>query len=993
MFSNYKFQIIVVFAFMWLTSCGLKIGEKVQDDRSVKISSTECLDESLKSMKRIFKAQARDAEVAPALNCLSTTIQAFTTSIKGANKDYFTRQELVYFLNKNIITQGTQIPDSLAYEIMKIKVSVLGGDKDQLTKAELGQLRRLIDQMTPYAIELNKHMDIIVSQWDYTKLSKDDKERRFNQAHVALTTFTDQLFLNFSKTPTEYDINSGIDLIKEFMTYGEASIEQIQAVENYRAIAVAVKKNVVGDPTALIKNGDWPVVSKALSSTLFFIQRHAYFMQADAPDYEFSNKNKVSRYGLMAQDIAAAVYEVLDMQGDRIVTHEQIAETFNIVFKVLDMKLTITTATMKDISILKNALIDVDTSDEVSAWNKNDFKLLTTKLSPLLREVGMILTTIDQMDQNAGWKTDYAIFNQKEVEFVQSIDTVVAIFEGRYDLQYMRPLLISLNEAGLIKDTNFIAEFDKYYNLIVNSKKLITSVGGTSLKANDLKNLISLSGRGYFHYLEYENYLKPVEFKNEKFAALALNLIPKVKATLTDALKYNVTGFLSTENLLQTYFSACADLKLIPILSEASLQVAFKTLWSNILIDADRRISGQILPGFNQEALNNLYTYVKLLLMGNKLGAEIFQMQAHPSQSQLISAVQDRAQKTSDSTELQILKEMKAAFSSPVPLTAQDGLLKILDDSPQTYSYSDMQTSNLVRVAARLTTLSYATTLYRVQLMDQLESQLTLLEMQTAFDQIKSILYEKDLVNPEIVDFMGKRFQDANLFVARSNGDDFMSFLEFHDLALHLISGSIRAKKTHDYIYSHCLTPEALPLNRKTEIYDLCLLEAYYLFDKGFEFLPRFTDQKVILGATKHYEYSYNLLLAAGLIRNEKQIVHLDDVDNYPHIVQYIEMLYAKFDADRNGELVKEEALQAFPTFKNLIKKVVTSMDGGSKIKEDQYPGVFIYFLKNGRGPKNIIEKLEFMSFISNEKKWEVHATRVDVAIVFAFIADSGAKK
>jgi hypothetical protein len=990
MLSNLNFYFVSLCMLLAaFSSCGLKVGEKTKDDSTVEIASVACLDKSMDSLKKIFKAEARDAEIAPALSCLSTTIQTFATKIKGANKEHFTTEELVYFLNKNIITQGTKIPDSLANEIMKIKVSILGGNDRILTKAELNQLRAIIEQMTPDAVKLNKHMPIIVEKWNYDHLTKAAKEKRFNEAHVALTVFTDKLFSYFSKSNTEYDINFGIDLIKEFLVYNDSTAEHIADIETYRRIAVAVKKNLIGDNTAIIKNTDWPAVSKALSSTLFLIQRSAYFMKVDAPDYEFSTYNKVSRYGLMAQDIAADVYEVLHMQGDRIVSHEQIAETFNVVFETFDMNVKITTAMMKDITLLKNAIINVNDMNNVNAWNKHDFLLLKDKLNVLLLEAGMVLSTIDQMDQNPSWKTDYAVFNQMETEFNQSVVHAIQIFEGRYDLQYIKALLVSLKEAELIKTDDFLKDYDKYYNVIVSAKKLITSVGGTSLKANDIKNLLSLAGRGYFHALEYKNYIKPVEFKNEQFAALILSILPKAKSTLNEALKYNLNGFFSTEDFLETYSFACTDLELKAIMTHQSLEVMLKAMWSHLLIDPDHRISGQILPGLNSEALNNLYVYVKLLFDGNNIGAQILKKNANPSQVQIISAIQNQMLTTNDPYELQILKEMNAAFSGPVPLTAQKGYLKILDANSDVYNYADVQMSNIVRVAARLITLSYATSLDNVKKMDSLDSQLTLDELRFGFDQLKSVLYEKDIVNPETIDFIGKRFQDANLFVSRANGDDFASFLEIHDIAIHLMTGSARAKDMRDNIYNYCLTPAALPLNRKTEIYDLCLLDTYYKFNEGLEFIPPFTAQKALLGEAKHKEYSYNLLLAAGHVTSDKQIVLLDDADNFPHIVQYIEMMYAKFDADRNGELVKDEALQAFPTFKHLIKKVVTSMDGGSKIKEEQYPGVFIYFLKYGRGPKTVIEKLQFMSFIGNENKWVVNATRFDIGIVFQFIAIS----
>lgn len=990
MLFNFKnFKLVFLLGLLFITSCGLKIGEKPKQENKIEVASVACLNNSIETLKRIFKAEANDAEVAPAFNCLSETVKTFSTSIQGQNKSYFTTEELVYFLNRNIITQGSKIPDSLARELMKIKVSFLGGEKEVLTKNELDQLRLVIDFITPEAVLLNPHMNIIVKKWNPSNLTPEEKEYKFNEAHKALTVFSDKLFSQFSKSPTGYDINSGIDLIKEFLAFNESSSETISHIENYRGIAVAVKKNLIGDTSPIIQSSDWRVVSHALSDTVFLIQRSYYFTSLEASGNTYSQNNSLSRYGLLAQDIATDVYGVLDMQNSKSVTLTQIAETFNEVFKAFELNLELNESIMKDITLIKNAVINNSDESPINSWSKNDFYLLSFKMNTLFREIGIMLSQIDEMDQDSAWKTDYTVFNKAEYNFVQSLERLVPIIDGRYDLQYVSPLLNSLKQAGLIKSDVFIQDYEKYYNTIVSTKKLFTAVDGTSLKSNDLKNLISLLGQGYFHFLEYNNYIKLFDYKNEVFAEKFLNLLPKIKQTLSDALDQNQNGFFSTEDFLNLYTVACTDLKLKSFLSPESLKIVLDALWTNILIDFNHRISGQILPGFNKEALNNLYFYVKLLFDSNYLAQNILKANPSPHQAELISSIHSEMNNTQDPYTLQILKEMEAAFSGPVPLTTQNGLLKILDPQSNVYSYADLQMSNIVRVAARIITLSYSTSISEIFKMDQMQSQLTRPELQFAFDQLKSVLYEKDIVNPLTVDFIGKRFQDANLFVSRSNGDDFLSYLEIHDIAIHMITGSARAVKTHDNIYNHCLTPAALPLNRKTEIYDLCLLETYFLFDDGFEYIPQHLSQKKILGEAQFKEYSYNLLLAAGLIANEKQIVLLDDADNLPHIVQYIEMMYAKYDFNQDGQLTKDEALAAFPTFKNLIKKVVSSMESGSKIKEEQYPGVFIYFLKYGRAPKTVIEKLQFMSFISNEKKWIVNATRWDIGVVFQFIAAS----
>ena len=132
-------------------------------------------------------------------------------------------------------------------------------------------------------------------------------------------------------------------------------------------------------------------------------------------------------------------------------------------------------------------------------------------------------------------------------------------------------------------------------------------------------------------------------------------------------------------------------------------------------------------------------------------------------------------------------------------------------------------------------------------------------------------------------------------------------------------------------------------------------------------------------------DYYLSLLKAIGHVPNDKKVVYFVDADLFPHVIQYVEMVYARHDLNQDKVLEKCEALKAFPIYRDLIRQLTTDY----KLSEKQLPGVFIYLLKFGRPPVSPLEKLKFITFINNPSKWDIQATRIDLGKIFNFIGES----
>lgn len=990
MFSRFNLFFLSLILLI-ISSCGLKIGEKSRQKKAVEIKTTACIDSSVQTINQMFKAQALDQQIAPAIECFSSAILNFTTNVQGENKNYFTADEIVYFLNKNFLKKDKKINLDLVNQLMIFKVSVLGGNDYQLTKTELTRLSQIIEIIKPEIVNINSSMDVLTKNWNFKLMSANTKELQFKTAVNSLDKLTDLFFAQFSKQHSEYDINQGLNLIKEFMRYTKDSQDSIDNLEKYRKLIFAIKNNLIS-PTAYVKPSDWMKISKSLSSTIHLILREEFFTQNYNTENLISADNKTSKYGTLIQDISLAISQVLALSDNKKLTLEQMTELFDVSFKAFSVDLNFSLATVKTLTQIKNALILQANTNE-NTWDKTDFNLLSSQLEILFVELGNIRNIIHEMDKDNSWKTNYPLFQKFESQISQSADHLIQIFQGQYDIDNVKSLIATLKETELIESTDLSEKYDKYNLTLMSLKKLITNNENTLLLSTDLKNILFTGKNIYLHYLEYQNYIEPIKYSSRAFPAAAINILPKIVSTLNTSLDLNAKNYFSTENILLAYEAYRVDFEKKAFLTDDSLRIVFNALYDHILIKPEHRQAGFVLAGFNKEAVSNIEIYANHLFNSNRLINDIISPDELITQVDLVSRIHSLINSTKNTADKNLLTEISSAFSGNVPLSAKNNFLKIFDSNSNIFTADDLRTSHLARLISRILIHSYSLSLENISYLEISEyfksASLTLEELEFTFVQLRTVLIELDLVNPTNEKFMTKRFREADLFTTRSNGDGLAQYLEIHDLIIHIMSGTARAEAVHDQIFSQCLTPEALPLNRYTEIGESCLQDVYFKYDQGFEFLPSFIKLKSDMGETIYKDHAKNLLVAAGYIPNDRNIVLLDDADNFPHIVQYIEMMFAQFDADKDGHLIKEEALMAFPVYKKTIQKVVSSMSGGEKIKEAQLPGVFIYFLRNGHGPRNVIEKLQFMAFINDEKKWIVNASRFDVGIVFKFIAEA----
>ncbi len=991
--NQFSLVSLLISSVVILNSCGLKVSEEKPTEKPFVIESTSCLDSAIDDLKLMFKGNAKDEQVAPAVDCIAETVKSFSTNIQGNNKGYFTADDITYFLNKNFIKSQKQIKIDLIQEIMKIKVSLVGGIDTKLEKSELNKLFEIINTLKPELVTINQHMKVITNNADFKRLSFEEKTQKFDSAKAATIKFAYQLTSQFiSNKLTSYPIDSLMDLGIQFMLLSEADQSEIIQFEKHRKLVKIVKTNLVNRGSNIL-NSDWKLIGKALSETLFLVLRDKYFTKNYNADFNLPAENTMSKSSFLMNDIALAVGDILAMQNDRSLTYKEMIPVFNIVFETFNLDIVFTENSLRSIDDIKNALSDKPAKKVAGDfWTQDDFYQLHNNIDVFFHDVGIVTSILKSMKDDPSWKTDYSQFEKFEVSALTSLNRLSLIFKGSLDLKIIRPLLINLEEARIIKNLDFLPDYDKYFTSIVASKNLLTSTNDTVIPARQLSAVLKFAGTVYLHFLDYKNYLKDFKLDTRDFNINALRLLPKLKKTLNEVLPTNRLKYLSSESIIKTYRIIATDFELKELLTDESFKIVLDLMWSNILVNpSNQQITPYILPGLTPEAVTNLASYLKLFLTGNYLTIDLFKLSTTYTQQELLNQLDLKLLSTANKTEILMLNEMKRMNQDAFPLTFENKYLKILDINSGVFNQQTLESSNLSRLIARLLIRSFSPEKTNLNLLDDpieyINSSVQLPELEVLFTKARSVLIELDFVAKENLKFMSKRFIETDLFVPHANGNDKAEFIEIHDIAMHLMSGIARAKPVRDAVVEHCLNPANGPFDRYTEVYGDCLIDSYYTNDIGFSFLPEYLKLKTILAKDVYDTHVMNLIIAAGQVENDRKMITFENMDNFPHIVQFVEMMYAKFDFNKDGIIAKEEALAAFPVFKSTIKKVVDK--SGNNIKDENLPGAFIYFLKNGKGPTTVVEKLRFLGFIKDESKWIITTGRVDLAKVFKFLASS----
>lgn len=970
-----------------LTACGIKFGEKNIDDKKAQVQSAQCLKGSITELNLFFAGDATNDQVTNSIQCLQNVFLAFKDNIRGQNKDSFTPAEIAHFIETNFLDDGTQFSENFLFELMKLKVALFGGDSVIIKKDEIDLVVNFMARIKPDLVRINSDMKIITMKWDASLQPADavEKEEKFQKAKLNLFKLINRLSVEFAFQERKYEIDDLMNFVVETAKFADADPTTIDKINKAKPFFKKFKYYLIGGDSSL-QGQDWIRLGMTIHEAYFQTLRVEYFLK-NLTDKQV--KEKWTNYQHIATDLSTLTEKLLLAKQTEVLTNEEIFDLLQPLTGLVS-NFKIDQELLNQLGELKVAFLGSSAVGS-SGWARTDFNTLNKKIPILFKNFSEINELFDFLSLKPAdsfrAQIKYEDFLLAESRLIVAVSEISEQIEQGYDINSLKSLLLNLangawNDSFVLPDN-----FESLYNMVVSAKPVLTGNASTAMTADEIKQIFKVGIRGYLNYKEFDLFVSEFNFEENSFILNLNRVWIKLTNTLLFELESKPSHVLTTSELTQLVLTLQKEKFLETKIKETSLVSLFDGLWSHVLNDPELRLMKEAQPGFNQVILAQIYNEINIWLLAQKEINELFSVKPLYLQSEIVKEISIRLESSESENLTEALKELLASIDQPISYNFNsNGFLTILSDDVGQYHFNDLKNANIARAIGRLGIRAYASELTRVQNL----TGITLAEAQAGFDQLGAIAYDLDVVDPTNTGFIASRYRESNLFLSTSNGDAYAQFDELQKLVLHILSGMARADQIKKTIINKCLPPIVFEVTPDTEIEEECLLGVYSTEIDAFLGIPQFINMRENFKPDDLKLYYLSLLKAAGYIPGEKHLVHFYDADLFPHVVQYIEMIYLRHDTSHDHLLQKDEALMAFPIFKDLLAELVKSY---KQIKEEDLPGVFIYILKYGRPPSksSLAELLKFIAFIrdKDQKGWDIQSTRIDLGKIFNYIADA----
>ena len=220
-------------------------------------------------------------------------------------------------------------------------------------------------------------------------------------------------------------------------------------------------------------------------------------------------------------------------------------------------------------------------------------------------------------------------------------------------------------------------------------------------------------------------------------------------------------------------------------------------------------------------------------------------------------------------------------------------------------------------------------------------------DLNAVFKDFGEILLASRLFDTSIPNFAQKRLQDMDLFTPASDGNGQGSLVEFVNYAMILISSSHLTAQMRDEITPACDSGLGEDHMGWTKVPANCFRNQFharmdYWLAQDF---PRLAAYWNTLSADQKRKAA--TFLEHGSRRNgytDEDFTKFD-FGAVSVILYYVETMFGRFDADTTEHLARNEIDQAYPVFKNLIKKTAKAK-GLNTGSDFLLKGIFTYIVK-----------------------------------------------
>ena len=166
-----------------------------------------------------------------------------------------------------------------------------------------------------------------------------------------------------------------------------------------------------------------------------------------------------------------------------------------------------------------------------------------------------------------------------------------------------------------------------------------------------------------------------------------------------------------------------------------------------------------------------------------------------------------------------------------------------------------------------------------------------------------------------------------------------------------------------------------------------CVTDSYLALQiPYFNAMPIMAQYLQNITASENYEILENFLKASGAFPDSSGNIVRGYLSQYPHVVQYAENFFRRFDSNEDSIVDTAEAMVAFPVYKEIMKVA----SNGQLSTDKQLKALFAWILVYGTTPKpNEFARFSLAWLPKGEKGWNIKADRKKIAAILGYLASS----
>lgn len=993
MFSKYfssRFWVVLSLSVLVLTGCDSKIGEAPPPPTSQEFGGARCLSDMNPIAKSFIEGTAKKEEVEAAWNCMGGAVEKFKRYVRGRSADRYTSQELATFLEDNFLEKSNNknISPELQLEFMKIKQLFVGGSVESISRDEIDKLIELFKNLKVMTVALNPYMKVLSLNWSVSEANNLQRDvRYFEDANREVQNAARSLAALIEKNGQSYKLSDFVTLTEKLGEFLEEKWNFPRTIGKYMPVVKKVKKALAGGNENEITPNEWRRF--ALLGARGYVQylRYYYFIKS-VP--ETGTGYRLSYLARTVEDVLSVFQDLVAEKPEGVVSRDEVTDllkTLQTVWPDFKVSNNLVFEAMKVKQLFFGGSVDsfTTTDFETARLKVSRIKILVERFLPYYSIYGREWEP-DLYDQEEAQK----LFMESQFVLEATVREAGVLFEGSYDLNDLVSLVREVETLYVPSGSYEWTEKTKnFLPLVVDVKNMILGGNDSSLRKGNWSVLLGFAARFYSDFL-YHHYFVKGQPTDQPLTISYLSVLSNQTLNIfRDLLLIKKENQFSRAELGKIG-RHLIRLELLPKNIKAeSLDGLIKLVLNNILVPPEQRLNGTVPEALNLTSVEVVRSELQVWLDAELFIAQLSEgwaPQEGLTAKDLIAVIHKKQKEDNTSQYLQMaIKEFLLSLDSPIALTVDsEGRVLITNRVEPLYTRLSLQHLNINRALSRLMIRSFVTEKERIA--DYTGANLD--EVQGAYMALKPLFVDMGLLSPKNISFASSRFREANIFVPHSDGNTLASYSEITDLIGMIWSGVNINSMLYKDLIRVCFNGAEQPNDAKVPV--ACARKAYKdAMPTAMVATPEYLKFIKNVSPEDWTFYINNIFKAAGYIPNEKNLAVLEDLSLAPHVIQYVEMIYARFDRNKDGFISASEAVKAYPSFRGIMFELAKDQLASGSIKEKDLLDVFTYILRYGKPPETIREKLRFvLSWKGKPEKWDVWADRLMMSQILGYIAD-----